>query len=172
MGVIKCCLKKHNNISFYQTYKVNLIKYDDEGNQEDKPAWFDSNTRRILNSENMEQKYDESVNQINDNFGRDMGEQSGWTLDKIENVWVNISSYNPIRGSCHIPTPSRLFGKQAIINVKNYYSNCFLYAVCASEYPVKNNQNRVFNYDIEKLKRKGIELPMRLKNIDKFKRNE
>ena len=92
----------------------------------------------------MQQEYDESVNQINDNFGKDMGKKSGWTLDKVENVWVNISSYNPIRGSCHIPTPSRLVGKQAIINVKNDDCNCFLYVVCASEYPVNNHKKQSF----------------------------
>ena len=45
-----------------------------------------------------------------------------------------------------------------------------LYAVCASKYPVMKNRNRVSNYDIEKFKRKDIEMLMRLKDIETFEK--
>ena len=48
-----------------------------------------------------------------------MVESSGWIIDNITNVNLNIARYNPFRGSSHIPTPARLFNKKAIVNVDN-----------------------------------------------------
>lgn len=44
-----------------------------------------------------------------------------------------IIHYQPIRGSSWIPTPSKLAGKRAIINVKNLKDeNCIIYSILAS----------------------------------------
>ena len=66
-----------------------------------------------------------------------MGEASGWVLDKIQNVYVNITSYKAIRGSCYIKTPPLLANKGAIINVKSKDNRCFEYSLLASEFPPK-----------------------------------
>ena len=120
----------------------------------------------------VDEEYDESVNEVHHNLGLFMGEASGCVLEEVENVYVNITSYNPIRGSCHIKTPTRLANKKAIINVKNEDNRCFEYAILASVFPPKNHKNNVSSYInyMHKLKTVGIEMPMSIKDITKFEK--
>ena len=101
-----------------------------------------------------------------------MGESSGWMMDRIKAVNLNIARYNPIRGSSYIPTPQSLVQKVALVNVQNKDQNCFLYSILASLYPVKQNAERVSKYKkyLDKLNYKGIEMPMAVKDIDKFEK--
>ena len=103
-----------------------------------------------------------------------MKHQDGqWKLDSLDNVNLHIARYSPIKGSCHIKTPTRLANKKAIINVKNEDDRCFEYSILASLYPAKNNRpNRVSHYEeyLPKLKTNGIEMPMATKDIKKFEK--
>ena len=36
------------------------------------------------------------------------GQGLGWIIDEIENIWINISNYDPLAGSSYIPLPSKL----------------------------------------------------------------
>ena len=120
----------------------------------------------------MEDEYNDSVNEVNHKLGLYMREASGWVLDKVENIYLKITSYNPIRGSCHRETPKRLKNKNAIINVKNKDNRCFENAILASVFPANNNKNKVFSNraHINELKTVGIEMPMSIKDITKFEK--
>ena len=100
-----------------------------------------------------------------------MGEASGWILDVVENVYLNKSAYKAIRGSSYIPTPTRLKGKKAIINVKNINDDrCFEYSILAAKYGYKKDPNRVSKYPdhLNDLKTEGIQMPMATNDITKF----
>ena len=47
-----------------------------------------------------------------------MGESSGWQIDSIYAVNLNIAKYNAICGASYIPTPSAIEVKKAVVNVK------------------------------------------------------
>ena len=93
-------------------------------------------------------------------------------MDSIKAVNLNIARYNPIRGSSYIPTPVGLASKKALVNVQNKDQKCFLYSILASLYPVKQDAERVSKYKkyLDKLNYKGIEMPMAVKDIDKFEK--
>merc|ERR1711867_147003 len=116
--------------------------------------------------------YEEAMDVINEKLGAYMSESSGWMMDSITNVNFNIATYNPMRGSSFIPTPQALVQKQALVNVLNEDQNCFLYSVLASLYPATKHHQRVNKYKkyMDKLNYKGIEMPMAVKDIDKFER--
>ena len=46
------------------------------------------------------------------------GEGSGWIIDKIVDIWINISNYDPLAGSSYIPLPSKLNNPKTL-NVLN-----------------------------------------------------
>ena len=73
----------------------------------------------MINTEEVAEEYEESLNEIHHNLGLYMGEASGWVLDEIENVHLNIAKYKAIRGSSHIYTPPIIAKKRATCNVKN-----------------------------------------------------
>ena len=33
------------------------------------------------------------------------GEGSGWIIDKIEDIWINVANYDPLAGSSYFPLP-------------------------------------------------------------------
>lgn len=95
---------------------------------------------------------------------------SGFSLAQILHLNVQISAYNPLRGSSYIETPKKLEKKKALVNVKNNDEMCFKWAILSALYPQATNANRVSHYKKYKneLNFDNIPFPVTLKNIDKF----
>ena len=54
------------------------------------------------------------------------GEGSGWIIDKIEDIWINIANYDPLSGSSYFPLPPKLNNpKKGLINIKKKDIECF-----------------------------------------------
>ena len=121
----------------------------------------------------FDEEYDEAMDKINEELENYTGEGSGWQLEDIESVFLQISRYKPIRGGTHIPTPEFLKGKYAIVNMQNFHDNlCFIYCILAFLYPATDNPQRVNHYKkhLHKLKYEGIKMPMAVKDIEKFEK--
>lgn len=71
---------------------------------------------------------------------------SGWTIERIENLWLNIAMYQPLKGGSYIKTPPGLIGKSAIINVQNQDDHCLRWALRSALFPVGKNAQRTSNY--------------------------
>ena len=51
---------------------------------------------------------------------------SGWIIEKIENIWIKISNYEPLAGSSYIPFPPKLNNSmEGLVNTKNKDIECF-----------------------------------------------
>ena len=101
-----------------------------------------------------------------------MGESSGWQIDSINAVNLNIAKYNAIRGASYIPTPSAIQVKKAVVNIKNKDQKCFLYSILAFMFLNKNNVEKVSSYKkyLDKLNYKDFEMPMAVHDIDRFEK--
>ena len=147
-----------------------MVKYNnDEEEMESTDVYFHSANRRIFNMEQFDTEYDEAMDNINEKFGKYMGEQSGWVLDEIRAVNLNIARYNPIRGASYIKTPKAIEVKKAIVNIQNKDQICFFYSILASKHPVsyKDHPQRVNKYKeyLKELNYKDIEMPRILINL-------
>ena len=71
-------------------------------------VYFHSANRRIFNIEQFDTEYDQTIDNINEKFVKYTGEQSGWVLDEIRAINLNIARYNPIKGTSYICTPSAI----------------------------------------------------------------
>ena len=107
-------LKKFGPLKFYLTIAANLHKIDKDDVREEQTAYFCGQTRRILNEFEFDRAYRESKSKIWEEFDEWLKEGSGWRLDSIETVDLNICEYVPIRGSTYIKTPKALEVKHAI----------------------------------------------------------
>ena len=57
-------------------------------------------------------------------FGELRLKGSGWTLDKVLNIFIDIFETNPIRGSFYIPTPTKFSNRKCgLINIQNEIKN-------------------------------------------------
>lgn len=96
---------------------------------------------------------------------------SGFTLARIIELNVQISSYVPLSGSSYIATPEHLVRKKALINVKNDRDEmCFKWAILSALHPVAQNPHRIQNYlsYADELNFDKINYPVNLKYIDKL----
>jgi len=99
---------------------------------------------------------------------------SGWALESIEQLEINIVKYTPLKGSSYIELPYAIRSKHACVNVKNKDDECFRYAVLSAIFPVDRNHkpNDVKHYKphFNKLNWDGIEYPVEIDKIKKFEK--
>ena len=138
-------------------------------------VYLHSGNMKLLHIEEFDEEYDEAMDKIKDELENYTGEGSGWVLEQIESVFLQISRYKPIRGASYIPTPEGLRKKEAIINVQNVDDMlCFIYSILAFLHPVsyKDHPYRPNKYKkyLKELNYEGIKMPMAVKDIDKFEK--
>ncbi|GFS79258.1 protein NYNRIN [Nephila pilipes] len=71
---------------------------------------------------------------------------SGWTLERILKLELNMAKYQPLSPSNYIPLPKTLVDKKkAILNIKNEDQKCFVWCLLAYKLKIdyENNANSV-----------------------------
>ena len=89
---IRETVQEHINhgIRFYIVYKVELEKYHD-GEEESTDVYLHSGNRRLLHMEEFDEEYDEAMDKIKDELENYTGQGSGWVLDEISSIYLNIA---------------------------------------------------------------------------------
>ena len=105
------------------------------------------------------------------NFERD---GSGWSIDQILKMEVNIAEYVPLSGSSYLPLPPKIAKKKAVLNIQNEDQKCFLWSIVASLHPVSraDHPSRVANYvQYERdLNTEEMDFPVSLSQIGRFEK--
>ena len=97
-------------------------------------------------------------------------EASGFVLNGIVNVILEIYKVKDIQASSYIEFPEKYKNNKPIQNTKNDDQYCFLWCILAHLCPVEDHKNRTSSYSMHmnKLNLKGLEFPMKVKDIPKF----
>ena len=97
-------------------------------------------------------------------------EGSGFVLNGIINVIMEVYKVNDIQASSWVELPEKYKNNKSIINIKNDDQFCFLWCILARLFPVEGHKNRTSNYSMHtnKLILNGLEFPMKIKDIPKF----
>ena len=75
-------------------------------------------------------------------------EGSGWIIDKIEDIWINIANYDPLVGSSYIPLPPKLKNSmKGLINLKNKDDECFKWCHVRFINPQNKDPDRIKKQD-------------------------
>ena len=57
-----------------------------------------------------------------------INESSGWVIDKIEGLYINVANYEPLLNDGCIPLPKVLNNSmKGLINLKNKDDKCFMW---------------------------------------------
>ena len=101
--------------------------------------------------------------------------ESGFALDKIMHLYINLHRLALTRGGYYIDLPKWIKSKKAVINSQNKYEGCFKWAVIAALHheKIKNNPERIIllrSYE-NQYNWEGLELPASINKIDKFEKN-
>ncbi|XP_050516505.1 uncharacterized protein LOC114341853 [Diabrotica virgifera virgifera] len=97
---------------------------------------------------------------------------SGFALNRIISLEVNINRYEIGNGSSYIKLPKSIQKKRACINIKNSDQACFYWAIVSAFYPAKANKELTSLYPFYStvLKTEDLEAPMPLHQISKFEK--
>ena len=91
-------------------------------------------------------------------------------IDKIENIWINISNYDPLVGRNYISLPPELNNSmKALINFKNKDIECFKWCHVRFINPQSRNSDRINKKDkkiAETLDYGGINFPMKARDYE------
>ena len=97
-------------------------------------------------------------------------EGSGFVLNGIVNVIMEVYKVNDIQASSWVELPEKYKNNKSILNLKNDDQFCFLWCILAHLFPVEDHKNRTSSYSMHtnKLILNGLEFPMKIKDIPKF----
>ena len=133
IGIFKKWTKKEEikvNIDVLCSYKWGI---EGTGNVEYEEKHLQTTNYTITEGSDFNEKYDEITDNVLIEHDRLKISKSGWVLNEIISMRVNINKYNPLRASSYIQLPEVLANKKAIINVRNEKDNkCFLWSVLAA----------------------------------------
>ena len=169
-------LNEIKGLKFIETLKVTFKKVS---NNEiiDKTAYFNSKAQTIINNLNITESLNLSEQQLLNFIALWVSEGSGWTIESIDNHYLNIVKYKPINGSSYIQLPLELQNSaKGLINIKNDDNECFRWCHIRHLNPTIKNQERIKKSDkeyINKLNYDDIEFPVSNKHYNKIeKQNE
>ena len=73
-----------------------------------------------------------------------ISEGSGWIIDKVEGIYINISNNEPLLGGSHISLPKALNNSmRSLINLKNKDHKCFMWCHARLINPTNSHPERI-----------------------------
>ena len=96
---------------------------------------------------------------------------SGWVVDRVELLWLDIARYEPLKGGSYIPLPPEVERKKVVINVKNEDDHCLRWALRSALFPIAKDPQRTTKYPIEDgLNFEGINSPTPVSQVKKVEK--
>ncbi|XP_074034146.1 uncharacterized protein [Leptinotarsa decemlineata] len=133
---------------------------------------------KAFNSSNQVIDQSNDLNVVYNNFADSLTAQamefqhrdSGWTIEKILYLEVNVNKFSPLGGSSYIKLPKLIESKKSVVNVVNQDHYCFAWAVTSALYPASARVCELSSYPhfSTVLNVAGMEFPVKLKDIPKF----
>lgn len=161
-------------VKFSFTLQLMFHQSSDETIQTDPPVSINSKSHDFYEADNIDELLDSTFEELQKRIETFEAKGSGWVLQKFLKLVLHIDHLVPLRASSYIPTPVYIANKKAVINVQNDDNLCFMWTYLSAIHPVDHSQHpeRVGKYKQyqNEVNMNGIEMPMSLKNIPKFER--
>ena len=100
-------LVQTKGFKFVETLQVKFLKQSNDKNIL-KNGYFNSITDLIINETDIKLAIQASQQQILNKIAQWISEGSGWTIQSIENHYINTVNYSPLKGSSYIELPQEL----------------------------------------------------------------
>ena len=139
-----------------------------------KTTYFNSKAQTIINNEEVTESLELSKQQILNEISKWVSDGSGWTVESVENHFLNVVKYQPMKGSSYIKLPLELRNSaKGLINMKNEDNECFRWCHIRHLNPQAKHPQRIKKSDkehINKLNYTEIEFPLTVKQYNKIEK--
>ena len=166
-------LNEMKGLKYVETLKVTFEKISADVIVE-KSAYFNSKAQTIINNTEINEALQMSKQNILNQISQWISEGSGWTVQSVDNHYLNIVIYKPMKGSSYIQLPSELRNSaKGLINMKNEDNECFRWCHIRHLNQQEKYPQRIKKTDrkyIEKLDYSGVEFPVNVKHYNKIEK--
>ena len=168
MTFLKIYQKKKEVFKYILSVKVTLKRWNNATNTYDIDSIFrHSDAITVTNQRfNLNTSYETLKHRLSIYSSKG----SGWIIDKIENIWINISNYDPLVGRSYIPlSPELNNSMKGLINLKTKDIECFKWCHVRFINPQSRNSDRINKKDkkiAETLDYRGINFPMKARDYE------
>lgn len=104
-------------------------------------------------------------------IGRWIYQGRGYIIVSVNEHYINVVKYDPLRGNSCIPLPPELqHPRKGLINIQNEDNECFRWCHVRYINPKTENPQQIKNSDremVEKLNYQGVEFPVNVKDYGK-----
>ena len=136
-------------LKFIETFKVTFEKTSSNG-VINKTAYFNSINQVIINKYDIQSSLKLAQEQIINRIAIWISEGSGWTIKSINNHYLNVVKYTPMKGSSYIQLPEELRNSsKGLINMKNEDNECFRWCHIRHLNPQEKYPQRIKKVDKE-----------------------
>jgi len=160
-------------IKYIETLKITFEKLSGD-EIVSKTAYFNSVAQTIINQTEINDTLQLSKQQILNKVAQWVSEGSGWMIKSVDNHYLNIVKYQPLKGSSYIILPKELQNSvKGLINMKNEDNECFRWCHIRYLNPQDKNPQRIKKADrqfIEKFSYSSIEFPVSQKQYNKIEK--
>ena len=115
-------------VKFQLALNIHLRKIRPDGGEEYTNSTFRYKQQALLREVEIIKALDEAFPHILEILEKWTQNGSGWTVDYISTLWLDIAKYQPLRGGSYIPLPAAVNNKKAVVNVKNNDDHCLTIA--------------------------------------------
>ena len=170
--ILKTKLDQLKAIKWYLTLQVHFIKTNSLGQENNAYPYFRNKCITSLHKSEIRKQVRKAYAHILQKFAEWIRDGSGWTLEDIIQLDINIGKYRAFKGSTYFELPNHLKQKKAIINIKNKDSLCFIWSVLAGIYKENIHPERVSHYVkyLDTLNIKNLDFPLPIQQVKKFER--
>ena len=158
-------------VKFQLALNIHLRKIRPDGGEEYTNSTFRYKQQVLLREVEIIKALDEAFPHILEILEKWTQNGSGWTVDYISTLWLDIAKYQPLRGGSYIPLPAAVNNKKAVVNVKNNDDHCLRWALRSALFPAAKNPQRPAKYSTKDgLDFTGIDYPTPISQISRIEK--
>ena len=153
-------------VKFQLALWVQLSKASQDGTEEFTSPVLRNKQEGVIHAHEIGEVLDRAFPRINETLEKWTQRGSGWSVDRVGTLWLDIAQYQPLRGGSYIPLPAAMRNKLVVVNVKNKDDHCLRWALRAALSPVAKDPQRPTKYPTnDSLDFTGIDSPTPISQI-------
>ena len=159
----------NGGLKFQLALKVDLEKANPDGSEEYTDPVLRHKQEAILQKGDIKAALHQAFPRVQETLEKWTQRGSGWVVDQVHTLWLDIARYQPLRGGSYIDLPAAVKSKKAV--VKNRDDNCLWWALRSAMFQVDKDPQRPAKYPREDgLDFTGIDAPTPISQIPKVER--
>ena len=158
-------------LKFQMALKVEFVKVNPDGSEEYTDLVLRHKQESVLQKSEIKAALQQAFPRLLETLEKWTQRGSGWAVEQVHILWLDIARYQPLRGGSYIPLPAAVKNKKAVVNVKNMDDHCLRWALRSALFQAAKDPQRPAKYPTaDGLDFTDIDAPTPISQIGKVER--